>query len=416
MSVFTLFLFLMMSIDVPDSVFNPENALRIKMPEWQFPMGKSSINFMEAGYMPLFEFKFGTFELGVREEYDYENMYKVHNRYFFASQYFALSHNAAGIWRSQSNVFFLMEDTLDLFFSYGRIIPNLNLLPYVVYTKHDSIFSMKKHMEANFSITYSSPEGIIFFANLKNSDMFKRKELVTLMGGGVGIMNPRKFVAIGLCSNLVPEIAIRALLPGGTYVDLNYGYSTRGLYPFRHLYPAYSFVDTLPYVMGKDFNLLLEKSPYMLSVNYFVPDSMYSRSLYAKFAFEKRLGGFSYEYYKVFGSGIVFLPRPASGNIDSQYLRLFPRPLSKGNAFVKVPLSRKIFIIPELDAITDMWSKSTVYTFSPELRYENGKIEVFFKGINIYNRGEIKGIQPENGSIVEFFNKRRFRIGAKYIF
>ncbi len=416
MNIFLVILFFSMSLEVPDSVFNPRNALRVKTPEWVFPEVQKNSNFMELGYSPLFKLRYSNFSLGVLEEYDYDKFYRLKNKYFFASRYFAISHNASGMWRSENNAFFIVQDTLDVFFSYGRFIPDLSLLPYIIYIKRDSSYNLKKHMETNFSVTYSSPEGIIFFATLQNSNMFEKKELVTLMGGGVGIMNPRKFVAIGLYSNLVPEIAIRALLPGGTYFDLHYKYSTRELYPFRYLYPAYSFVDTLPYVMGKDFNLLLEKSPYMFSVDYFVPDSIYSRTLYAKFTFEKSFGGFSYEYYKVLGSGIVLLGPSGSNNVDMLYLRLFPRPLSRGGAFAKLPLTRQIVVIPEVDMIRDMWSRNTVYTFSPRLKYERGRIEVFLEVINLYNYGEIRGIQPKDGILVGFFNKRRFRIGAKYSF
>ena len=416
MNILITFLFLAVSLEVPDSVFEPANALRIKAPQWQFPIIKERTDFIKAGYFPIFEFRLSTFWLKALKGYDYTFYYAMNNKYFFSTKYFTLSHNLNALWRSRKNTFLVVQDTLDFYFSYGRVIPNITLLPAYLYVINDTIENKVKYLNGSFSLTYSNPDGILFYLSSQSFNLLKSTKRNDILGGGIGLMNPRKFVAIGLYSNLVPEIAIRALLPGGTYLDLYYGYSARRLYPFRYLYPTYSIIDTLFCVAGKDFNLLLERSPYMLRVDYFVPDSVYSRSLYAKFTFEKKMGGFSYEYYKNLGSGIIILSHPVSNDTDVQYLRLFPRPISKGKAFVRIPLSGKIVIIPEVNMIKDMWSGNTVYAFSPGLKYQSGNIEVFLEGIGLYNYGKIKGIQPQSGSLVEFFNKRRFRIGAKYSF
>lgn len=416
MNILITFLFLIASLQVPDSVFEPANALRIKAPRWQFPIIKERTDFIKAGYFPVFEFRLRTFWLKALKDYDYTFYYAMNNKYFFSTKYFALSHNLNALWRSRKNTFLIMQDTLDLYFSYGRVIPNITLIPVYLHVISDTTENKIKSLNGSFSLTYSNPDGILFYLSSQGFNLLKTTKRINISGGGIGLMNPRKFVAIGLYSNLVPEIAIRALLPGGTYLDFYYGYSTRELYPFRYLYPAYSIVDTLPCIAGKAFNILLERSPYMLRVDYFVPDSLYSRTLYAKFTFEKKIGGFSYEYFKNLGPGIIILSHPGSSDIDMQYLRLYPRPLSKGNAFVRIPLSRNLVIIPEVNMIKDMWSGSTVYAFSPGLKYQSGNIEMFLEGVGLYNYGEIKGIQPQNGSLVEFFNKRRVRIGAKYSF
>ncbi len=400
MNAFLFILFSALSINVPDSVFNPNNALRISPPEWNFPLSEKAESFVKFGYEPVFAVKISPFYIGFEQNHDYENFYSISNTYFFSSPYFSLAHNIQGIVRDGNDVLFTMQDTMDIYFSYGKVIPNITFLPTLIYAKKDSMARLNKQVFGSVSLIYFGTDGIISYVSGMSTDLVKQRVSRKLIKAGIGIMNPRKFVAIGIYSNLVPEFSVRALLPGGAYFDLYYGYGTKTFHISRYLYPEYSLNDSISGIMGKKLNVLLDRAPYSLRIEYEVPDSIYSKNLYVKFEKTGRLLDLAYEYYREFDSTFNFSARP----------------IRKGFIAFHVPLGKKIYVSPELSTVTDSRDGESTYMFSLNLKYTMDRVELFASALNVLRYGQITTASPEDGSNITFFNKRRFQLGTKYSF
>ncbi len=391
----TVFIILFsMNLSIPDSVFLPTNALRINPPEWRFVFEKEESDFVELGYHTTFRIRIKNFYFGAREDYDYEPHVNIQNRYFFSSPYFCLSHNAEGLYRYNSRASFIVRDTLDLYFSAGRIIPDITILPGIHQYRTDSTRHTCVNLPLAFSAVYSGSDGVLTYVGVERPDVFVESENIYRLG--VGIMGSRKFVSLGLTSRLIPEFNLRMLITGGAYINLHYGYDIKTPDMFLYLYPDEIKGSSILSIMEKRFILLVDREPINFNFTYSVPDSVFEKNMKITFALKHNYFDISARYFRVFGNRAS----------------VFEKVVSKGEIRFHIPLLKNLKYSPLLDIYSVQNKSENVYNIGGKLEYTPGKLQFFWEH-NIYTHGTIEDCLNEN---LTFYKGRRFKFGAKYVF
>ena len=384
------------NLNIPDSVFLPTNALEISPPEWKFVFERGESDFIELGYHTIFGVKVKSFYLRAEEDYDYEPYVNIRNRYFVSTPYFSLSHNVIGLYRYNSARSFILRDTLDFYFSVGRIIPNITLLPGVYYHYADSTNHTNLALFGSLSVVYSGTEGVLTYLDIERPDILAKGNVDDIYRVGVGIMGSRKFVSLGLTNGLIPEFNLKVLITGGAYINLHYGYDVKTPDMYLYLYPDKIEGDSVLSVMEKRFSLLIDKEPINFNFTYSVPDYFFKKSMEITFTFKDKYVDLLACYFKTY-----------KGNLS-----IFNRAVSKGEARFHIPLWKSLKYTPIINVYRVQDKPENVYNIGGRLEYTPGKLQFFWEH-NIYTHGVIEDYIDKK---LTFYTGRRFKIGAKYIF
>ncbi|GEM_PF-4021677 len=404
MNVLTVIL-VSLKLNIPDSIFLPTNALEINPPRWEFVYYNQEKDYLKAGYHTDFRIKFKSFYFAAEERYDYEPFTSLENRYFIATRFFSISHGVYGLLRNRSQYSIILRDTVDLYFSWGRIIPNITLLPGLHYFRKDSTAHAVFNLPIAFSIVYSGTEGVLTYSGIERTDMLSRRGYEDIYRAGVGIMGNRKFVSLGLTSKLIPEFNLKVLITGGAYLDLHYGYDIKTPHLFSYLYPDGITGDSIMAIMERRLSILIDKKPVLLNLNYRVPDSVFKKSLDVEFAFKGKYLDIQGEYFKLLGNYENFLTVYGVTN----------RALSKLKAVAHIPMWGKLVYSPILCIYQVQDKSGRVYNAGGRLEYQRGRFQFFWEH-HLFTRGTIEETDPTTQDKLQFFKERRFKIGTKYSF
>lgn len=404
MNIFVTMLFTI-NLSVPDSVFLPTNAIEINPPQWKFVFEKGERDYIELGYHTIFRAKIRNLYFSAVEEYDFEPYTALENRYFISTPYFSVSHGITGLYRNRSNFFLIGRDTVDFYFSFGRIIPNITFLPAWCYANRNSLRGKAFKLPTIFSLVYSGTDGVLTYISASRTDILSKGNYNDIFEVGVGIMGERKFVSLGFTSKFIPEFNVKALIGGGGYIDIHYGYNLKTPSIFTYLYPDGMDENRIISVMEKEFSLLFDKKPFVLSLIYAIPDSIFNKSLKFLITFKNEHVNFEGEYFAELENVRNFLTILGDTN----------KALSKIHLGLNIPIWKVLGYNPFLDVYKVQGKKDRVYNISGRLEFRTGSF-LFFWEHHILTRGGINEIVPGSSFSASFYHNRRFKIGTRYSF
>ncbi len=200
---------------IPDSIFSPEKVVHIPPPGIKYAKTARNTIEISAGYYPFFLLQSKDIHLSIRQlNYGNENRFedalslKANNSFLYAGL------NQYGEFNSDKSLS-VTTDTVTLFMRTGHLILSGDILTKGFYYNAKSAGTEPTRRLVSavpfIAFTHLSDGGILTYIE-GSGDKW--------ISGGIGIVDSRKIVSLGIDRNLYPQILIKKLLFYDMYIVL----------------------------------------------------------------------------------------------------------------------------------------------------------------------------------------------------